>query len=263
MRSDDDGGGDGELRWPRRNAIIGLLLAAGVLLVLGGALTAALAGFGHRWGWWHFTTGFSVLRWGVYASIAGVGASTVALVSAALLKRRWLPLAALSAIALGAAVISVPLDHRQRATGVPPIHDISTDLDDPPAFIALRLAREAAPNRVEHPGEAAARLQRDAYPAVVPMRLTAEPEMVFTAAEELARDLGWRIVKADPVEGRIEAVARTFWFGFRDDVVIRITETEDGRTRVDVRSASRVGRSDLGANARRIRDFLTRLQDRV
>jgi uncharacterized protein (DUF1499 family) len=84
-----------------------------------------------------------------------------------------------------------------------------------------------------------------------------------TTAEAVARDLGWRIAEADPAEGRIEAVDRTFWFGFRDDVVIRITEAEDGRTRLDVRSASRVGRSDLGTNARRIRDFLTRLQERV
>ena len=260
---DDDGASDGEPRRPRRESMIRLLLAAGLLLVAGGALMAALAGFGHRWGWWHFSIGFSVLRWGLYASIAGVALSAVALLSAALLKRRWLVLAALPAIALGAAVISVPLDHRQRAMGVPPIHDISTDLDDPPPFVALRPAREAAPNRVEHPGEATARLQHEGYPDLVPIRLAADRETVFVAAEQLARELGWRIVEADPVEGRIEAVDRTFWFGFRDDVVIRIIEVEDGRTRVDLRSASRMGQGDLGTNARRIRDFLTRLQDRL
>lgn len=257
-----DGGADGETGWTRRTTIIRLLLAAGLLLVLGGALVAALAGFGHRWGWWHFITGFSVLRWGVYATLAGVGVSAVALLSAALLKRPWPALVALSAIVLGAAVIAVPLGHWLRARDVPPIHDISTDLDDPPAFVALRSAREAAPNLVDHPGEATARLQRQAYPDLLPIRLAAERNVVFAAAEELARDLRWRIVEADSVEGRIEAVDRTFWFGFRDDVVIRITEAEDGRTRVDIRSASRVGQSDLGANARRVSGFLRRLQVR-
>jgi uncharacterized protein (DUF1499 family) len=259
MRRQDQG----EPRRTRWHTIVRVVLAAGLLLVAGGALTAALAGFGHRWGWWHFSTGFSVLRWGLYASMAGVGASVVALIAAALLKRRWLVLAALPAMALGAVVIWVPIDHRQQAMGAPPIHDISTDLDDPPPFVALRAAREAAPNRVEHPGEATARLQRDAYPAVVPMRLAAERETVFRVAEALAQDLGWQIVEANAAEGRIEAVDRTFWFGFRDDVVIRISEAEDGRTQVDVRSASRVGRGDLGANARRILDFLARLQNRV
>jgi uncharacterized protein (DUF1499 family) len=259
MRREDEG----EPRRTRWHTMVRIVLAAGLVLVAGGALTAALAGFGHRWDWWHFSAGFSILRWGLFASFAGVAVSVVALVAAAVLKQPWLMLATLPAIALGAVAIWVPLDHRQRAVGVPPIHDISTDLDDPPAFVALRPAREAAPNRVEHPGEATARLQRDAYPAVVPMRLAAERETVFRAAEALAQELGWQIIEADAGEGRIEAVDRTFWFGFRDDVVIRISEAEDGGTQVDMRSASRVGRGDLGANARRILDFLVRLQDRV
>jgi uncharacterized protein (DUF1499 family) len=255
--------GDGEPRRRRRDMIVGLLLAVGLVLAVAGAMTAALAGLGHRWDWWHFSTGFAVLRWGIYAGIGGVAVSALAGLGAALVKRPRLVLAALPAIAIGAAVIAVPLDIRQRAAGAPPIHDISTDLDDPPAFVALRAARQAAPNAVDHPGQATARLQRDAYPAIVPIRLSAPRDTVFMAAQALARDLGWQVVAADPAEGRIEAVARTFWFGFRDDVVIRITEVEDGHTRVDVRSASRVGRGDLGANARRIGDFLARLQDRI
>lgn len=247
----------------RKDKIVRLLVTLGALLAVAGALMAALSGLGTRWGWWHFSTGFSVLRWGVYAGIAGIAVSVVALLGAALLKRGWLAVAALPAIVLGAAVISVPLDYARRAGNVPPIHDISTDLDDPPAFVALRDEREAAPNRVEHPGEATARQQRDAYPDVVPLRLAADREEVFAAAESLARDLGWRIAEADPVEGRIEAVDRTLWFGFRDDVVIRITDSDEGGTRIDVRSASRVGKGDIGTNARRIRSFLTRLQERV
>lgn len=247
----------------RPGRIMSLLVAAGLVLAVGGALTAALAGLGHRWGWWHFTTGFAGLRWGVYASAAGLLASAAALVGAIVSRRPKLALASLPGIALAAVVIALPLLQWQRAMEVPPIHDISTDLEDPPAFVALAPQREAAPNAVDHPGEAVARLQREAYPDVVPMRLAADREAVFAAAEQLTRDLGWEVVEADLAEGRIEAVDRTFWFGFRDDVVIRISEEEDGDTRIDLRSASRVGQSDIGTNARRIRRFLTALDDRL
>lgn len=247
---------------PRLNRTIRLLVA-GLMLAVAGAVAAVLAGFGTRWGWWHFTAGFSILALGVYASIGGAVASAVALASAILLKRPRLALASLPAILLGAAVISVPLSQWQRAADAPAIHDISTDLEDPPAFVALRPAREAAPNGLDHPGEETARLQRDAYPDLAPQLLAADRGTVFAAAEDVARDLGWQVVEADPDEGRIEAVDRTFWFGFQDDVVIRITGEDDGRTRVDLRSASRVGKGDVGTNARRIRDFLARLQDRV
>jgi len=159
-------------------------------------------------------------------------------------------------------VLSVPFGMWYRATHVPPIHDISTDLDHPPAFVALRAVREAAPNGGDYPGQTTARLQREAYPSIKPLRLVAKPKAVFTAADQVARDMGWRIVAADPAEGRIEAVARTFWFGFYDDIVIRITVADDGHTQVDVRSASRVGKSDLGTNARRVGEFLRRLQAR-
>ena len=247
---------------PRNRAVTRVALAAGVILILGGAVAAALAGFGHRWGWWAFTTGFVVLRWAVYATIAGLAFAAVAMVSAVLTKQRGLALAALPAIVLSAAVLSVPLSLWYRATHVPPIHDISTDLDHPPAFVALRSVREAAPNGAAYPGEATARLQREAYPSIKPLRLAADRAAVFTAADQVARDMGWRIVAADPAEGRIEAVARTFWFGFYDDIVIRMTVADDGHTQVDVRSASRVGRSDLGTNARRVGEFLRRLQAR-
>jgi uncharacterized protein (DUF1499 family) len=245
-----------------RNSIFRLLLAAGLVLVVAGALMAALGGLGHRWGWWHFTTGFAFLRWGLYASMAGIAASLVVLAGAAWVKRHRLALAALPAILLGAVVIAVPLEQWRRAADVPPIHDISTDLDDPPGFVALRAAREAAPNAVEHPGEDVARQQREAYPDLASVSLAAEPDAVLAAAEEVARDMGWQVVEADRAAGRLEAVDRTFWFGFRDDVVIRVSAGDDG-TRLDVRSASRVGRGDVGTNARRIRDFLTRLQDRL
>jgi uncharacterized protein (DUF1499 family) len=82
---------------------------------------------------------------------------------------------------------------------------------------------------------------------------------VFDRAVSAARKLGWHVVAAAPAEGRLEATDTTRWFGFKDDVVVRIAPAADG-SRVDVRSVSRVGRSDLGTNARRIRAFLRELR---
>jgi len=246
-----------------RISIFRLLVVAGLVLVVAGALMAAVGGLGHRWGWWHFTTGFDLLRWGFFASIAGLAASLVVLAGAAWQKRRNLALAALPAIVLGAAVIAVPLEQWRRAADAPPIHDISTDLEDPPEFVALRPAREAAPNAVDHPGSDVARQQRAAYPDLAPVRLEAAPGAVIAAAAEVAREMGWEVVNVDRAAGRLEAVDRTFWFGFSDDIVIRAREAGDGGTLLDVRSASRVGLGDVGTNARRIRDFLGRLEDRL
>jgi uncharacterized protein (DUF1499 family) len=85
--------------------------------------------------------------------------------------------------------------------------------------------------------------------------LDVEPTKAFARALAASRDLGWEIIAAVPLEGRIEAVDRTFWFGFKDDVVVRVRAAAGG-SRIDVRSVSRVGRSDVGANARRVRRFL-------
>ena len=97
--------------------------------------------------------------------------------------------------------------------------------------------------------------QRRAYPDVQPLELAAPPAAVYDRALAAARDMGWELVKADPAAGRIEATATTVWFGFKDDVVVRVRASDAG-SRLDVRSKSRVGLSDVGANARRVRAFL-------
>jgi len=162
------------------------------------------------------------------------------------------------ALVLLIAVAVVPVSHLRAAGRVPPIHDITTDLDDPPRFVAVLPHREGAPNTAEHGGAALAAQQRAGYPDLGPARFTAPPERVFARAVDVARGLGWEIVAAVPAEGRLEATDRTRWFGFRDDVVVRVRPDGTG-SRVDVRSVSRVGRSDLGTNARRIRAFLDSL----
>ncbi len=172
------------------------------------------------------------------------------------------PVLCLISVLVAVIVVIPPLQFRHAAVSVPPIHDISTDLVEPPEFVALRAAREAAPNAVEHPGGQVAIQQRDAYPEIRARRYARAPEAVFVAAAAQVREQGWLLVEEDPDSGRIEAVAETTWFGFRDDVVIRVQPDADG-ARLDMRSASRVGRSDLGTNAQRIDRFLSALDARL
>jgi uncharacterized protein (DUF1499 family) len=141
---------------------------------------------------------------------------------------------------------------------VPPIHDITTDAGDPPAFVALMPARKASANGADYRRESF-QLQRAAYAEIQPLRLEEKPDRVFQRARDAARALGWDVVASDATAGRIEATDTTAWWGFKDDVVVRVRAEGEG-TRVDVRSMSRVGRSDLGANAARVRAFLAKLR---
>ncbi|HUP94349.1 MAG TPA: DUF1499 domain-containing protein [Burkholderiales bacterium] len=138
------------------------------------------------------------------------------------------------------------------------IHDITTDTDNPPQFVALRAAREKSPNGPEYGGEKIAQQQKAGYPDIQPLVLNESPARTFERALAAARSMGWDIAAASPEEGRIEATATTRWFRFKDDVVIRVTPAATG-TRIDMRSKSRIGRSDLGTNAKRIRAYFAAL----
>ena len=141
---------------------------------------------------------------------------------------------------------------------MPPIHDITTDTADPPVFVAVLPLRADAPNPAEYGGEDVAAAQQQAYPDLRPLILPLAPDVTFARALDAARGAGWAIVAADSTDRRIEATETTGWFGFKDDVVVRIRPA-DGGSRVDVRSVSRTGRSDVGTNARRIRAYLRSL----
>jgi uncharacterized protein (DUF1499 family) len=246
-------------RWRRAaaaaaNAGLALAIVAGVALLLAGA--------GHRFGWWSFGTGFRVLRWAVYGAVAAALISAAALVIAPLRAQRRGMFRALTGLIVGGVVAGVPLSYLQTARSVPPIHDITTDTDDPPAFEAIAPLRADAPNPVTYGGPAVAAQQRDAYPDIVPADYSVAPQVAFEAALATARAMGWTIVATDEAAGRIEAFDRTFWFGFTDDIVIRIRPTDAG-SRVDVRSTSRVGVGDVGTNAARIRAYLTKLDEQL
>ena len=227
-----------------KNGLILSLVAAALLLV--GPL-------GTRVGLWSFVIGFLMLA--VSLLLALVGAS-LALVGG-MKTGQWL-LAGV-AIIVGLVVVAVPSAAIVSARGKPAIHDITTDPNNPPAFVSILPLRSGAANPPDYAGGDVTAEQQRAYPDIQPLVVRANAGETFDRALGAVRDLGWEVVASDRSAGRIEAVDTTFWFGFKDDVVIRIAPAEGG-TRVDVRSKSRVGRGDLGTNARRVRELLKRLQ---
>jgi len=223
------------------------LLVALVALVM-----LALSGPGVRFELWSYRTGLILFRWTAYVAIA---AALVAALALAIPKVRaqgfLLPMLAL---VIGLAVLYVPLRFLQQARAVPPINDISTDTENPPRYMTASRP---------YPGAEFARQQRAAYPDILPIVLPVPPREAFARAVAAAEAMGWEVVGRDAAAGTIEAVDITKWFGFKDDIAIRVRPAQDGSpnlSRVDIRSKSRVGRSDIGTNARRIRAYAERLK---
>jgi uncharacterized protein (DUF1499 family) len=239
-------------RTPRRTP----LALAALALAIVALLTLFLSGPGSRFGMWHFRTGFEMMRW---AARLGIAAAVLALVALVLTRRRGRVIAAV-ALVLGACAWFVPWNLRRGAGQYPPIHDVTTDTRNPPVFVAVAPLRRDAANPMEYEGDSIAVLQQKAYPDVRPMMLAMPVDSAFSLALRTARGMGWELVDQNRREGRIEATATTTWFGFKDDIVIRVTSAS-GISRVDVRSVSRVGRGDVGANARRIRAYLQALRE--
>lgn len=240
--------------------VLRLPLAAAALAGLA-AIVAALAGFGTRWGFWTHRTGFDILEWAVYGGIVAFLVAVLAIFSVRRTRDGRALTIGLAALIVAAIVIGVPWRWQRIARGVPPIHDITTDTRNPPEFVAIAPLREGAPNPIEYGGPEVAAQQAKAYPEIRPVVLGVAADQAYQRALETALDMRWEIVETRPEEGRIEATDETFWFGFKDDIVIRLTPS-GARTVVDVRSVSRVGRGDAGTNARRIRKFLSELQER-
>jgi uncharacterized protein (DUF1499 family) len=217
-----------------------------------------MAGLGSRWGWWPFFTGFLLLR---VAVIGGIASAAISLAGSLMTglggKRRSLFIPVLG-LAISLVVVILPLTWYATAREAPRIHDITTDTEDPPRFVSVLPLREKAPNAASYGGPEIAAQQRAAYPDVKPLVLSAPPDLAFDRALAAAKSLGWRVVDTNRQEGRIEATDTTFWFGFKDDIVVRVRPEGSG-SRIDIRSVSRVGVSDVGTNAARVRKFLKKL----
>ncbi len=152
----------------------------------------------------------------------------------------------------------LPLTSAMTARQLPYIHDISTDTANPPEFSSAMLeARANASNPPEYDGQDVASQQADAYPDIQPVTLAFPPAEIMSRVKTIVAEAGWEIVSSDALT--LEATDTTFWFGFKDDVIIRLQSQGSG-TRIDIRSKSRIGRSDIGKNAARIRAFTLALQ---
>jgi len=221
----------------------------------------ALAPAGWRLGLWHFRTSFFFLIPGsVLLALVGAMAGVSALFAGG---KTFGPgevtLAAIS-ILVGIGLAAALGQFKRAADRVPRIHDITTDTANPPQFRAVLPARQVErANPTDYGGAEIAKKQTAAYPDIVPLVSSRTSGVAFAKALEAADDMpGWRIVAQDPAMGQIEATETSRWFGFADDIVIRIAAAGTG-SRVDVRSTSRQGISDLGVNAARIRAFMARL----
>jgi len=218
-------------------------------------ILAGKAVLGYRGGELHFVTALENFEWAAYI---GVVAVVLCLVGLWLSRpsggcRGLLPSLLGLVLSLPIAIYIANFEYAARA--YPPINDITTDMNEPPNFWEV-------PNPVAYPGAKMAELQRQNYPDLKPLELTMDPAQVFKLASVLACDMGWEIVSEDTDELQIEAVATSFVFGFEDYVAVRLQD-DNGHTRVDVRSHSRLGKIDRGANAKRIRTYLSRLEQRA
>jgi len=229
------------------------VIRIGLIVSVASAVFLLAGPLGTRAGLWPFVVGFAMLALSLLLGLVGASLS----LAGAFKTGQWT--AAAAGIVVGLAVVAVPSVVVVSARGAPPIHDITTDLVDPPQFVAILPLRASAANPPEYGGAPVSEQQRRAYPDIQPLVLSVDADRAFDLALGIVSDLGWNVVASDKQSGRIEAVDTTFWFGFKDDVVVRLRGTANS-TRIDVRSKSRVGVGDVGTNARRVRELLRRLQ---
>jgi uncharacterized protein (DUF1499 family) len=215
----------------RSTRIATILARTALALACVCALAELIAGPGYRMGWWTYGGGIQVVRW---------SATTDAV-----------------AVVLAIAAIGPPAYLWWLVDQVPRIHDITTDTENPPRFVAVMPLRKGVANSTDVSAEVMAQ-QKKAYPDLAPARLDVPPAQALQRAERVARLMGWDVVAVSPQDLRLEATETTLLFGFKDDIVVRVASDGAG-SRVDVRSVSRVGRSDFGVNAKRIRSFLKAL----
>lgn len=228
----------------------------GVLSILLGVASIALLAvsvWGFRAGGWPWPQALDLAGWGAWAAGAGVIAALAGLV-VWLRRRRGGAGAVLLGLILSLPVAGLGAAFEIAARTTPPINDILTDTEDPPVFWFT-----ATPS--DYPAQNAGP-QRAAYPDVRPLDLPVSAHDAFAAALALVEERGWEVLSADPAENQIEAIARSRLFGFEDEVAIRVTETDTG-ARIDMRSRSRLGQIDRGANARRIEAYLADLETRA
>jgi uncharacterized protein (DUF1499 family) len=231
-----------------------VLLGIGVLLLLA-------VPFGWRFHLWHFRLSFQMVAWARDLAIAAAVVAAIGLLFARTAIGRSGRMLAAAVLVVGIGMVYVPWQWSELHGGpFPPINDITTDSANPPQFVAAlpaRAAEQAVP--ATYGGTATAQLQQSAYPDIAPAIVAASPAEAFARALAAAKASDWTILTSDPKKGIIEASDTTLYFGFTDDIVIRVAPDGAG-SRIDIRSHSRQGRGDWGVNAARIRKYLAALK---
>ena len=236
----------------------------GFLLALLALVMLALAPLGWRLGWWPYATSFWYLM--EPAAFIAIGGGVISLI--ALLWWGGMSggerVMALAGIVIGAAVFYVPWQFYHTVGQVPRIHDITTDTENPPAFsAAVMAARQAEHGDVRPYSQDVGRQQQAGYPDLAPLKTTVPPADAFKRALAVVQAMPRTTVDdSDPAKGTIEASQRSLFMGFTDDFVLRVTPDGQG-SRIDMRSESRQGRSDLGVNAKRIRSTFAALKGQL
>jgi len=267
-------------RGVKRRNIRKILLRICLVLTILVPLLFVVAAFGTKFGLWGWEFGLGTLtaKVALLFVILGVVVGLLSLLAAVLINPRKGIVIAVIGLLVPLVGLGKLVKTKSIAEKLPFIHDVTTDTQDPPLFGEVVLAERAATkgvNTADYKGKMApvthkdgtkseslvAALQTQAYPQIRSRILTETDEAAFTLALEAAKSMGWKIKETDPETGRIDATETSFWYGFKDDITIRLRKSEGGGTLVDVRSLSRVGGSDLGANAARIEAFLESLSN--
>jgi hypothetical protein len=242
-------------------------LVTGAALVLGiGAVAAALvAAVGSGVGTWGFRAGLTALRYLFFAAAAGALLGLIGLFMAR--RRAKLMLANLLALVVALGFVLYLGNLVRIAKSVPAIHDVATDLADVPQFSRLKVRADNLENIPDEgkaelkalpPEERWKAVHRAHYGDLRTIRLPTPPDRTVRRAASLARERGWQVALVD--EDGVEATDTSTFFRFKDDVVVRVRPAPGGGSLVDMRSISRVGGSDVGMNAKRVRAFLGDLQ---
>ncbi|MGK7370650.1 MAG: DUF1499 domain-containing protein [Candidatus Halalkalibacterium sp. M3_1C_030] len=234
-----------------------------LIIAIVGSLMLLLSGYGYQWGWWELGLAFRTLIPG--AAIAATLGLILLIVYAVLnrksdrkYKGKWMIYTSL--ILCLAVLGNFGYWYMEVQKGYPPIHDITTDTENPPEFEAIVPLRADAPNKTEYGGKEVAKQQKSFYNGLETLRLDIPPGQAYDKALRAAKEMPWEIVAENKEDLRIEAYHKLPWFGFIDDVVIRVDTTQQG-SKIDVRSVSRLGRGDLGVNAHRIKDYLAEVKN--
>jgi uncharacterized protein (DUF1499 family) len=238
----------------RRLPHLALILAIVAVVLL------ALGPLGWRAGWWHFRVGFyDLMPWAAYCGLAAAVLAAIALVLGRRVNAARHIAIGVIAFIIGAAIAYVPWHWSSLRGAYPRVNDVTTDFDNPPSLAfaeAMRKAEHGHP--VAYDGAKAAP-QKKSYPDIAPAMLSLPPNQAFDRALAAAKAMGWTIIRSDPETGTIDADDRSRWFGFTDDIAIRVSPAGGG-SRVDIRSGARLGGGDYGVNAARVRAYLAALR---